>query len=179
MTTTMEMRPVGVDPIWVAVSASHVGILEIPGPQSAEVILRWAKDLSVDKIYKNDDLAWCALYFWRLMLACRLPVMTSKDPYDLLRARLVADYGQPLMTDLFGMIGVFSRPEGAHVGIILGDLGDRYLVRGGNQGNAVSEVPIEKKRLMARRWPPGVSMLDARPLPRLAANGAAVSVNEA
>ena len=163
-------------PIWVSVSASHIGISELPGTPSAAVIDRWAEDLGVRAIYPNDSIAWCALYMNRLMLACQLP--TTGKGYDLLRARVFAMWGQPLDGVALGAILVFTRPQGAHVGIYLGETKTHYLVRGGNQGDAVRDALIEKKRCVARRWPNGV------PLPVLASiavntTAAPVSVNEA
>lgn len=163
-------------PIWVSVSASHVGIHEIPGQQSAAVIQQWAEDLGVSAIYPNDAVAWCALYMNRLMLACQLP--TTGKGYDLLRARMFAMWGQPLGGVALGAVLVFTRPEGAHVGIYLGENVTHYYVRGGNQRDSVCDVWLEKRRCVAQRWPMGVALPELTPI-LLAANGAPVSVNEA
>ncbi len=73
---------------------------------------------------------------------------------------------------------MFTRPEGAHVGLYLGETATHYRVRGGNQGDAVSDTWIEKGRCVARRWPDGVALpLLASVL--LTADGALASVNEA
>lgn len=173
---TIEMQRIGAEPIWVAVSASHVGIYELPGKQSQAVILQWAEDLGVRDIYANDDIAWCALYINRLLMACQLPV--AGQSYDLLRARILAMYGQPLPGDFYGMFGVFTRPQGAHVGIILGQHGDSYYVRGGNQSNAVSHVWMKKQRCIARRWPLAVP-LPTVGLSSITGINAPMSVNEA
>lgn len=164
------------EPIWLSVSASHVGIHELPGTQSAPVIQKWADDLGVRAIYPDDSIAWCALYMNRLMLACQLP--TAGKGYDLLRARVFAMWGQPLAGVALGAVLVFTRPQGAHVGLYLGEDQARYYVRGGNQGNAVSDTWIEKTRCVAKRWPNGVALPELAAI-QLAANGQPTSVNEA
>lgn len=180
---TIEMRPIGTtDPIWVAVSASHVGINELPGKLSQAVILQWAADLGVSTIYKDDDTAWCALYFWRLMMACQIPIPAFASPYDYLRARKVAEcqWGQVLTYDAYGMVGVYDRPGGAHVGLILGQRQGFDWVRGGNQSNRVGYSWIERERRLAngRLWPLGFA-LPAPGLPHVTAAGTAISRNEA
>ncbi len=177
---TINTTPVGQPPIWVTVSASHVGINELPGKLSQAVILQWAQDLGVARIYTNDDLAWCALYGWRVVQACQLPLPAFTDPYDYLRARRFVEWGQVLDYDAVGMFAVFERPGGFHVGIVLGERGAYYWVRGGNQSNMVGHAWIEKARLVrdGRRWPIGVP-LPARGLPTLLPNGHGPSTNEA
>ncbi len=163
------------EPLWVSVARAFEGLAEIPGPQSNPVILRWARDLHAPA-YTNDDTAWCALFMNRLALALQFPL--SGTGYDLLRARSFATWGQPLVLPTLGAWMVFSRPEGAHVGLYLGERAEAYRVLGGNTANAVGATWIDKQRLIATRWPSGV----ARPLLRrvmLTDDGQPISVNEA
>jgi hypothetical protein len=71
----------------------------------------------------------------------------------------------------------FKRPSGGHVGFLMGEDATHYLVRGGNQGNTVSDTWIAKSRARAIRWPSTYPNPRA-PLPKLKRSGA-VSTNEA
>lgn len=164
------------EPFWLSVARSHVGIHEIAGSTDAPVIMNWAKDIKAPA-FKGDSVPWCAVYANRLMLACGLP-MAGKG-YDLLRAKTFETWGVALKEPALGAVLVFSRPEGAHVGLYLGERADAYRVLGGNQSNAVTDDTwIKKERLTAIRWP------DGQPLPtsgrvRLAHDGKPLSTNEA
>jgi hypothetical protein len=64
-----------------------------------------------------------------------------------------------------------------HVGLYVGQDASHYYVLGGNQGDAASIMRIARNRLIASRWPKGVSVTGG-PI-TMAANGAATSRNEA
>lgn len=76
----------------------------------------------------------------------------------------------------YGAIAAFKRPSGGHVGVLVGQDATHYLVLGGNQGDTVSRVWIEKSRCVATRWPSTVKNPNT-PLPARKRNGP-VSVNE-
>jgi uncharacterized protein (TIGR02594 family) len=78
----------------------------------------------------------------------------------------------------FGCIGVFVRDGGGHVGFIVGEDATHYHVLGGNQGDTVSVVRIDKKRCIGTRWP-STSKDRRAPLPRMSPKAAGVSTNEA
>jgi len=50
---------------------------------------------------------------------------------------------------------VFDRAGGGHVGFYVGEDLTSYDVLGGNQGDRVSIMRLEKSRCVARRWPIG------------------------
>lgn len=163
------------EPLWLSVARMSEGIAEIPGPASTPVILRWARDIGAPTYFDNDDIAWCAVYGNRLAMAMQWPL--SGTGYDLLRARSFTTWGIPLPIPALGAWMVFSRPEGAHVGLYLGETATDYRVFGGNTANAVAAAWIKKPRLIATRWPKGV------PLPALQRvwlnhDGQPVSVDE-
>jgi uncharacterized protein (TIGR02594 family) len=112
--------------------------------------MRWARDIGVPSWYNNDDQAWCAIWMNRILQASQLPSGTG---FDLLRARSFERWGQKLLVPSPGAIMVFSRPEGAHVGLYLGERADAYRILGGNQSNQVCETWIARNRLTATRWP--------------------------
>jgi hypothetical protein len=49
---------------------------------------------------------------------------------------------------------VFNRQGGGHVGFVVGrDARGRLIVRGGNQGDMVSDAPFDTARVAGYRWP--------------------------
>jgi uncharacterized protein (TIGR02594 family) len=142
------------EPLHLSVARMMLGLKEIPGPTSNQVILQWAKDLKAPQWYMDDDQPWCALFMNRLLMACQLPV--SGPGFDLLRAKSFEKYGELMGTPSPGAILVFTRAGGGHVGLYLGERLDAYRVLGANQSNSVSEAWIAKDRLTSIRWPQGV-----------------------
>jgi uncharacterized protein (TIGR02594 family) len=140
------------EPILLRVARLSDGLLEIPGPKSNPVIVKWAKDIGAPA-YTNDDIPWCAVAMNRWLLACGWPL--AGNGYDLLRARSFETWGQPIDEPALGCVMVFSRPEGYHVGLYLGERSDAYYVYGANQSNTVGATWISKNRLTAMRWAEG------------------------
>lgn len=163
------------EPLWLSVARMTEGIAEIPGPASEQIILKWADDIGAPA-YTNDDIAWCAVWMNRLCMAVKFP--KSGQGYDLLRARSFATWGVPLVKPSLGCIMVFSRPEGAHVGLYLGESATRFYVLGGNTANKVGAAWLAKERLVAQRWPLGVPLSEAVSV-TLDDAGAVVSIDEA
>lgn len=163
-------------PIWLSVAKAFLGLQEIPGPHSNPLILHWAREIHAPAWYEDDDQAWCTVFLNRIFLACQLPL--SGTGFALLRAKSFETWGRSLTFPTLGAVLTFSRPEGAHVGLYLGERSDAYRVLGGNQSNAVSEAWILKSRATAIRWPNGVVATPSVPL-FLKADGSPLSSNEA
>lgn len=85
-------------------------------------------------------------------------------------------FGVPVEPSLYA-IAYFVRPGGGHVGFLVGEDDKNYRVLGGNQGNTVSVVSIEKSRLKGTRWPSTYTTKPSK-LPRMTLKGL-VSKNEA
>lgn len=139
-------------PAWLTIAAKYLGTHETPGPKSNSVIVAWAMYLTGWwRAYFTDDSAvpWCALF----VNAC-LGEAGFKGT-GTLRAADFATWGIQLQDRALGCVLVFRRPEGSHVGFYLGESPDALLVRGGNQGDAVSDTWIQKSRLIDQRWPFG------------------------
>lgn len=139
------------EPKWLATFRVIYGLQEVPGPKSNPVILRWVEALKAPNWYDDDDKPWCALALNRIFLACGFPL--AGTGYDLFRAKSFTSWGVDLTIPTLGAIMVFERPEGAHVGLYLGERKDAYCIFGANQSNAVGIAWIAKKRLIAVRWP--------------------------
>ena len=144
------------EPLWLSVARMSAGLAEIPGPASNPLILQWARDIGAPAFFNNDDIAWCAVFGNRLAMACQLPL--AGRGFDLVRAKSFATWGQTLTASALGAWAVFSRPEGAHIGLYLGERADAYRIFGGNTANAVGATWIAKSRLVTMRWPVGVAL---------------------
>ena len=135
-----------------------IGTKEIIGTQHSPIIMHWAKELGLDKIYTNDELAWCGLFFAYVMAkAGRRVVLPGNDRYDYLRALKYQDVVNvvevPEGQECVGDILIFKRPEGGHIGFCASMSADTYNVLGGNQGNQVSLTNIIKSRCVKRLRP--------------------------
>lgn len=170
------------EPRWLELARKDEGLTEIPGESSAARILAMARAIGAPAWYHNDDQPWCAVAMnaWLLEAGQPLCVGARGDAFDRLRALTFTDYGRSLALPALGAIGVFSRPEGAHVALYLGEFRDRYYVFGGNQHNQVCATWIEKRRLKSWRWPPlGPMPIDFRRIVRSSTGQVVTSVNEA
>lgn len=124
----------------------YYGTKEIVGPQHNPVILDWAKELELEKVYNSDEIPWCGLY---VAIVCkRAGKNVVKNP---LWARNWNNWGVPQKTAMLGDVLVFSRGSGGHVGFYVGEDAKCYHVLGGNQGNQVSVVRINKSRCIGIR----------------------------
>ncbi len=172
MTTSTALK----DPRWLAAFKLLHGLEEKPGAPSNPVILHWVQDIGAPGWYDNDDKPWCALAMNRVMLASDLPLAGSG--FDLLRARSFEHWGVNLDVPAYGCVMVFERPEGAHVGLYLGERKDAYRIYGANQSNTVGAAWIPKKRLTATRWPADVELTQVGRIWMLV-DGSPASINEA
>lgn len=130
---------------------------EIPGPKSNTEIMKLAKIAGVEKIYTNDDTAWCAVSQTAICILAGKEVPFKS--YDRLRAAAFLKIGEISIVPMLGDILVFTRSGGNHVGMYVGEDEKCYHVMGGNQSNQFNIARIEKKRLSgARRIPYKIGM---------------------
>lgn len=123
-----------------------IGTKEIVGKKHNQVILDWAKELELDKVYTADEIPWCGLFV--AYCAHKAGVQVVDKP---LWALNWANYGTKVTEPMLGDILTFKRDGGGHVGIYVGEDKDCYHVLGGNQGNSVSVSRILKSRLYQAR----------------------------
>lgn len=160
---------------WLDEATRLLGLREGPGRKDNPVILDWADDL--DLHYPSDDIAWCGLF----MAHCvRTALPDEPLPANPLGARQWEKFGLPCAPQL-GAVAVFWRKTPAsglgHVGFLVGERKDAFLVRGGNQDDQVKDAWVSRKRFVDARWP----ATGGKPLQRpLTVGGAgALSTNEA
>jgi uncharacterized protein (TIGR02594 family) len=172
------------EPIWLRAARSLLGTREAAGPANNATIIGWGKRLGVTvlgMVYNADSTPWCGLFVGHCLTAGGIDI--AAEGYNrqrvAVRAKAWATWGANLRTTYLapGAILVFERPGGGHVGFYVGEDDTHYYVLGGNQSDAVTITRVEKARLVASRWPKGLSVVGG-PV-RMTRNGVPVSRNEA
>jgi uncharacterized protein (TIGR02594 family) len=124
------------------------GTREIVGPQHSSQIMGWAKKLGMAREYTMDETPWCGLF------AAVVVYNAEYTPVPgALRALNWAKWGNAADQASLGDVLVFKRPGGGHVGLYVGENTSHYYVLGGNQGNCVCIVLVDKTRCVAVRRP--------------------------
>ena len=137
----------------VAIARTQLGVAEIPGKDSNQVILNYAKELGVDW-YKNDDTAWCALFAgWVVKRAGYKPSgsLLAKSYLKWGKAATEADIPSGNVIAIFHR-GKPGAPTG-HVGFVTRATDKSLYILGGNQSNKVNEALFSKATLLALRKP--------------------------
>lgn len=124
------------------------GVKEFIGSTHNPVIMGWAKETNLDKVYTSDEIPWCGLFIAVIMHRASRPVVTNP-----LWALNWNNFGVRVTTPMLGDILTFTRKSGGHVGIYIGEDDTSYHVLGGNQNNQVNIVRIAKSRLSQARRP--------------------------
>ncbi len=132
-----------------------MGLREIVGKLHSPIIMGMAKSLGIEKIYTNDELAWCGLSAcWVLTRAGKFVPLKG---WDILRARKYLLFGIPVKEAKLGDVLVYDRPGGHHVNFYVGEDAKTYHGMGGNQSNAWGITRIEKERCIGIRRPPYIN----------------------
>lgn len=126
-----------------------LGTKEIIGNIHSNIIMGWAKDLGLEKIYTSDEIAWCGLFM--AQVCKRAGVETNLTPKESLWALNWSKFGTKQSVAMLGDILTFKRNGGGHVGMYVGEDDVCYHILGGNQSNMVSIKRIEKIRLNSIR----------------------------
>ncbi len=127
------------------------GVHEFEGEANNPVILGWAREMR-DKVgleYNADTTPWCGLFMGYVVHKAG-----SDPPFLCIRAKEWLKFGNAVKLPMLGDICVFERKGGGHVGIYVGEDKHCYHILGGNQGDAVSIVRIDRTRLLGARRPP-------------------------
>jgi uncharacterized protein (TIGR02594 family) len=124
------------------------GTTESVGNINNPVIMGWAKELGLEKVYTSDSIPWCGLYTAIVIHRAARPVVDQP-----LWALNWNKFGVRVTEPMLGDVLTFTRKSGGHVGFYVGEDATAYHVLGGNQGDKVSIVRILKKRLVQFRRP--------------------------
>ena len=129
-----------------------IGTKEIVGTINSKTIMGWAKEIGIEKIYVNDEIAWCGLF---MSYVChKAKVEAGITPKEGLWALNWNKFGTVQKVAMLGDILTFKRNGGGHVGIYVGEDDTCYHVLGGNQSNMVNITRIEKTRCAGIRRTP-------------------------
>lgn len=156
------------------------GTAEQPGPESNPTILAWAKAVGLEKVYRDDETAWCGL---AMAYVAGQAGWENAPRGNALLARNWLYWGNAADVPMLGDVLVFWRGarggSKGHVGVYVGEDDGAFHVMGGNQGDRVSIARIDRKRLLqARRCPWRINQPANIRQVLLAPNGK-LSVNEA
>jgi len=124
----------------------QIGVREFVGGIHNPIIMNWAKEVGLEKIYKSDEIPWCGLFIAYCCKMAGLEVI-SKPLWALSWANWGTNVTEPMLGDIL----TFRRDGGGHVGIYVGEDKTHYHILGGNQNNAVNVVRIAKTRLVKAR----------------------------
>jgi uncharacterized protein (TIGR02594 family) len=152
----------------------HLGLKEWPGAPDNPEIVAMFEEVGHGWV-QDDETAWCAAFVGSVLAQVGLQ-HTGK-----LNARSYEHWGVevPMREARPGDIVVFWRetPDSwkGHVAILVRFDGDRVIVRGGNQGNSVSDAPYPVARIVSIRRAAGNGDMEAqRPLLKAGSRGAFV-----
>lgn len=149
----------------LAAAGEYLGTDEWPGARHNPAILQMFTD-SGHAWVVDDETPWCAAFVNSVLGSLGLP-----HPGKL-NARSYEDYARAVPTEQArpGDIVVMWRNsreswEG-HVGFFVRFQGGKVVVRGGNQGNAVTDAPYDMDRILTIRRADGVAPEGVRPVLR-------------
>jgi uncharacterized protein (TIGR02594 family) len=134
---------------WMEYALREYGIKGISARGRTVNVVAYLKATGVGR--SNDETAWCSAFVNWCMLMAGFPGSGKAN------ARSWLEWGGvSLDFPAYGSVVVLWRgakngPLG-HVGFFVGMQGDRLLLLGGNQGNAVSIRPYSKERVLGMRW---------------------------
>lgn len=151
-------------------AGAFLGEKEWPGARHNPRILAMFEAVGHDG--QSDETPWCAAFVGAVLAQLGLP-HTGK-----LNARSYSTYGQAVRTEGArpGDVVVLWRGSRdswqGHVGFFVAFQGDQVILRGGNQGNAVTDAPYPIDRIVAIRRADGVEARGSRPVLRQGMQGA-------
>lgn len=155
-------------PRTISLGLEQYGVREVVGRGSNATIIGWRDELNIAGVriqgFSDDDIVWCGLFVAVICLRrAGRAVEVVKDP---LWARNWSRYGVEVSTrrggklvhfrdrvPSLGDVLVFERGKGGHVGFYIGEDDQYFHVLGGNQGNRVSIMLLEKRRCLSVRRP--------------------------
>lgn len=137
-------RPAGdAVPAWLLIARQEIGVHENSAPgQDNPRILEYLESTTYDGRL-TDEVPWCSAFVNWCVTKAGLQGTNSASASSWL------NWGQKLDQPRLGCITVFNH----HVGFYAGAAGDRLLLLGGNQSNAVNTEHKDPGDGPAYRWP--------------------------
>lgn len=148
-----------VNPVWLIEAFRKINVKEVKGEDDNPEIVSWWKRIFRGGI-KDDETPWCAAFVGAMLegVGVRSSRFESAGSYRT--------WGVPCPTPLYGAVCVLSRPGGNHVAFCVGRTDDgKIALLGGNQGDQVSVMVVDKSKIDSWRWPNNVPIPEPFPLP--------------
>lgn len=166
------------DAPWLETMRAITGMTETPGAADNEKILAMAKEIgrvfpemaSYCAGYVHDSIPWCGLTvaYAMAMAGIRPPFKRGSDTDCFLWAlswASDADY-QEIKEPRPGCVVVLTRSGGGHVSLYERTEDRNYILRGGNQGDAINERPFPISSVVKLVWPRSVPLPTVPPAAR-------------
>lgn len=160
------------NPALLEAAGQYLGTEEWPGARQNPAVLGFFEKSGNPQV-RDDETAWCAAFVGAVLAELGLP-NTGR-----LNARSYLEWGAPvgMANAVPGDVFILWRgnPEGwqGHVAFLVGFDGDKVLLRGGNQGNRVSDIAYPASRILGIRRAVAEAA-GGRPVLRSGQNSAAV-----
>lgn len=157
----------------LAAAGGHLGLEEWPGARHNPAVVQLFEDVGHSWV-QDDETAWCAAFVGSVLASLGLPHTGA------LNARSYLEWGEEVAIQDAqpGDVAVFWRGSRSswqgHVAFFVRFEGGRVVVRGGNQGNKVSDQAYPMDRLLAIRRATGAAPAGSRPVLRSGDRGAFV-----
>lgn len=146
------------EPLWLQLARKELGTKEFAGAADNPAIIRYWNEAGLASVADGqDEVPWCAAFVGAMLTRADIKGSGKAN------ARSYEAWGKKLLTPVLGSVVVLSRPPSAwqgHVAFYLGTdkIARRVRLLGGNQGDAVSIADFSFDRVVAYRWPVGVTM---------------------
>lgn len=171
-TATTEIPP------WLETMRTITGVTETPGAADNDKILAMAKEIgrlfpemaSYCAGYVHDSIPWCGLTagYVMAMAGIRPPFKKGVDTdcfFWALSWASDADFIE-IKEPRPGCVVVLTRSGGGHVSLYERTDGRNYVLRGGNQGDAINERPFPISSVVKLVWPRTVPLPTVPPAAR-------------
>lgn len=125
------------------------GTVETPGKEDSPIILGWAQELGIRKVYSDDAIPWCGLGM--AIVAQRAGYV---PPKGFLAALSWRSWGVGQTVAMLGDVLVKKRKGGGHVTQYIAEDTTHYHCMGCNQSDSVNITRIPKSVFVAIRRAP-------------------------
>lgn len=155
----------------MSVAEEHLGLKEFPGAKHNPQILEMF-DKAGQGWVQDDETAWCAAFVASVLSSVGLPHTGRLDARSYLDWGVKVEMQQARAGDVVVLWRGTKDGWQGHVGFLVSFSGSDVVLRGGNQGNQVSDAAFPVNRILGIRRHDGVSQVDGkRPILRKGDNG--------
>lgn len=145
-------------PMWLQFMVKAIGTKEKPGAADNPMIIdaaafvgrTWPDMADYCKTYKHDSTPWCGLATaWAVTKARIRPPFRKGSDGKFLASAAWREWGFDVKTFERGAIACLE----GHVALCYEQEGSTTYLVGGNQGDAITIMPVKTVSILAYRWP--------------------------